>query len=344
MPKAKRRLPIKILTIAGIAILILFSVLGVVAVQYRNDNLKPVSTNQTTVTITIPTGSSLTDVTTILKKNGLIRNEWVFKQYVRSKGLQDKILAGTYALKPSQSVSEIVSILTEGRVENMLVTIKPGQRLDQIKQTFINAGFSVKETEAAFEPAQYEGHPALVDKPRGASLEGYLYPESFQKDGTTKPTQIITSSLDEMQKRLTPDIRAQFAKKGLSVYQGITLASILEQEVSNLKDKPQVSQVFYKRLAMNMGLESVVTAFYGAIINGQAPSVNYKSPYNTYFIKGLPPGPISNVSQESLDAAANPANTDWLFFVAGDDGKTYFSKTLEEHEAATLQYCKKLCN
>lgn len=344
MPKAKRSLPFRPLIIIGIVLVILFSGMGYVAVRYRNNNLKPVSTNQTTVTITIPTGSSLSDVSMLLKKNNLIRNEWVFKQYVRSKGLQDQILAGTYALKPSQSVSDIVKILTEGRVDNELVTIKPGQRLDQIKQTFINAGFSVKETEAAFEPAQYEGHPALVDKPRGASLEGYLYPESFQKDGTTKPTQIVTSSLDEMQKRLTPELRAQFAKRGLNVYQGITLASVIEQEVSNPKDKPQVAQVFYKRIQMDMGLESDVTAFYGAIIAGQTPSVTYKSAYNTYYIKGLPPGPISNVSQESLNAAANPSGTDWLFFVAGDDGNTYFSKTLEEHEAATRQYCKKLCN
>ena len=177
MPKAKRSLPFRPLIIIGIVLAILFSGLGYVAVRYRNNNLEPVSTNQTTVTITIPIGSSLADVSVILKKNKLIRNEWVFKQYVRSKGLQDKILAGTYALKPSQSVSDIVNILTEGRVDNELVTIKPGQRLDQIKQTFINSGFGVKETEAAFEPAQYEGHPALVDKPRGANLEGYLYPE-----------------------------------------------------------------------------------------------------------------------------------------------------------------------
>ena len=344
MPKTKRSLPFRPLIIIGIVLVILFSGLGYVAVRYRNNNLKPVSTNQTTVTITIPTGSSLSDVSMLLKINNLIRNEWVFKQYVRSKGLQDKILAGTYALKPSQSVSDIVEILTEGRVDNELVTIKPGQRLDQIKQTFINAGFSVKETEEAFEPAQYEGHPALVDKPRGANLEGYLYPESFQKDGTTKPTQIITSSLDEMQKRLTPELRAQFAKRGLSVYQGITLASVIEKEVSVISDKALVSQVFYKRLSMDMGLESDPTAFYGAIIAGQEPSLRYDSAYNTYLVKGLPPGPISNVTQESLRAAANPANTDWLFFVAGDDGKTYFSKTLAEHEVNIDRYCKKLCN
>ena len=344
MPKAKRTLPFRLITVISVVAVIIFAGLGYVAVKYRNDNLKPVSTNQTTVTLTIPTGSSLADVAVLLKKNNLIRNEWVFKQYVRSKGLQDQILAGTYALKPSQSVSEIVEILTQGIVENTLVTIKPGQRLDQIKQTFINAGFSVKDTEAAFEPAQYDGHPALVDKPRGASLEGYLYPESFQKDATTKPTQIITSSLDEMQRRLTPEIRAQFAKKGLSVYQGITLASIIEKEVSIVSDKALVSQVFYKRLSMDMGLESDPTAFYGAIIAGQEPSLRYDSAYNTYLVKGLPPGPISNVSQESLKAAAYPANTDWLFFVAGDDGKTYFSKTLAEHEANIDRYCKKLCN
>lgn len=109
-------------------------------------------------------------------------------------------------------------------------------------------------------------------------------------------------------------------------------------------DDTQAAQVFLKRLKIGMVLGSDVTAFYGAIKDGVPPSVTYDSPYNTRIHKGLPPGPISNVTDSSLYAVAHPANTDWLYFVAGDDGKTYFAKTEAEHEANVSKYCHKLCS
>ena len=311
--------------------------------RYYHQSLKPVSANQKTVSVTIPTGSSVADVSKILFEKKLIRNEWAFKQYIRNNDLQDKILAGTYAIAPSQSVQDIVDIITKGKISSKLVTVKPGQRIDQLKQSLINNGFNSDEVEAAFDPANYAGHPALVDKPTGASLEGYLYPESFQKTAETTPMQIVTASLDEMQKRLTPEIREAFSRQGLSTHRAVILASMVEREVDSVEDRRQVAQVFLKRLNINKRLESDATASYGAILDGQEPSLTYQSPYNTYYNDGLPAGPISNVSESALAAVANPANTDWLFFVSGDDGTTYFSKTLEEHEALTAQHCKKLC-
>jgi UPF0755 protein len=171
-----------------------------------------------------------------------------------------------------------------------------------------------------------------------------LYPDSFQKTATTDPKTIVAESLAEMQKHLTPDIRTGFAKQGLTVYQGVTLASIVEQEVPGQDDRNQAAQVFLKRLKIGMVLGSDVTAFYGAIKDGVPPSVTYDSPYNTRIHKGLPPGPISNVTDSSLYAVAHPANTDWLYFVAGDDGKTYFAKTEADHEANVSNYCHKLCS
>src|SRR5207244_3446945 len=106
------------------------------------------------------------------------------------------------------------------------------QRLDQIRQTLINAGFTPAAVDAALQPAQYADSVALADKPAGAGLEGFLYPDSFQKDDNTEPSVIIRESLDEMAQHLTPDIRAAFAAHGLSVYQGVTLASIIEKEVA----------------------------------------------------------------------------------------------------------------
>ena len=333
----------RIITILAVVILVALAVTAGFIRHGYYENLKPVSSSQKSQLITVKTGSTATDIAVQLKQAGLIKQTWAFEWYVRNHNLRDKLQAGSYYFQPSQGVAQIADILTKGKVATALFTILPGKRIDQIKAAMVNAGFDPQEVEQAFNPDLYKDHPALVDKPAGASLEGYLYPESFQKRPDTKPSTIVTASLDEMQKRLTPDIRAAFTKEGLTVHQGVILASVVEQEVSNAADRPTVAQVFLKRLQSGMQLGSDVTAFYGSIIAGQAPSVGYDSPYNTRIHSGLPPGPISNVTLTSLQAVANPASTDYVYFVAGDDGKTYFSHTLAEHQALTKQYCKKLC-
>jgi len=308
-----------------------------------NEKLLPVSSSQTTKLVTVGGGASVDAIGQQLEKDGLIRSAWAFKLYVSTKQLRSNLQAGTYALSPSQSVSEIVSQLTSGKIATDNITILPGKRVDQIKATLINSGFSPADVDTALDPATYASNPALVDKPAGASLEGYIFPDSFQKNADTTATSIIERSLAEMHSALTPDMRAAFAKQGLSTYQGIILASVVEREVSNSSDRRQVAQVFLSRLKQNMMLGSDVTAYYGAIADGKEPSVNYDTPFNTRLHKGLPPSPISNVSVDSLKAVAYPSNTDWLYFVSGDDGQTYFSKTLEEHDALAKQHCHKLC-
>lgn len=312
--------------------------------HYYQANLQPVSLHQGTKSVVIPSGYTLKQTAALLKEQGIIRNAIVFEQYVRSVDASDKIKAGTYDLSPSYNVAEVVSIITEGKVKTNLVTILPGQSLKGIEKILISDGFEQSDVEQALRSGAYVDHPALVDKPKTASLEGYLYPESFPKTSDTKAQTIIRQSLDEMQKRLTPERRAAFARSGLSTFDAITLASIVEKEVSNPSDKPIVAQVFLKRLKMGMVLGSDVTAIYGSQLSGQGNSLTYDSAYNTHLHAGLPPGPISNVTESSLDAVANPASTDWLFFVAGDDGKTYFAKTVEQHDANVANYCHKLCS
>lgn len=309
---------------------------GIIGVRrlYQSD-LKPVSSQASNVEVTIPPGASLKQAAVLLKQKKLIKSTWAFEQYVRNQNASDKIKAGTYDLSPNQSVSEIVAIITEGKVATNLVTILPGKRLDEIKKSFVTFGFSQADVDAAFNSDAYADHPALVDKPAGASLEGYLYPESFQKTTDTQASTIVRESLDEMQKRLTPAWRDAVVHQGLTVYQAITLASIVEKEVSNPTDRTQVAQVFLTRLRQNMTLGSDVTYFYSQAVND--PS------YDKTTSTGLPPGPISNVSASSLQAVANPASTDWLYFVTGDDGTTYFSHTLAEHQALTALHCHKLC-
>jgi UPF0755 protein len=340
--RPKRRIPRRlffITLIGGLLILV-----GIIGVRYvYNQNLKPVSSNQQVTPVTVKDGASVDGIAKDLESKKLIRSAWAFRLYVSSNEAQASMKAGSYEFAPSQSVADIVAQLTRGKVATNLVTILPGQRLDQVRKRLIQEGFAETDVDNALNPANYKDNPALVDKPAGATLEGYLYPDSYQRTSATTASDIITDSLEQMNKHLTPDLRSAFAKQGLSTYQGIILSSIVEKEVSKTADRQQVAQTFLKRLAGGMSLQSDVTAFYGAILAGQQPSTHYDSAYNTYNIKGLPPTPISNVSTSSLDAVAHPATTDWLYFVAGDDGNTYFSTNLQDHEAKVKQYCIKLC-
>lgn len=327
-----------------VLIIALVAVAGLVRKAYT-ENLKPLnSSSDTAIIVTIDPGSTPSDIADALENKKVIKSAQAFEWYVRSNNLRDKLKAGTYLLTPSQSVQEIVNKIVEADVATDLVTILPGKRLDQIRKGMIEAGFSEKDVDKALEPGQYRSHPALTDLPKGASLEGYLYPESFQKVKETTASEIIEKSLDEMNRYLTPEIREGFSKQGLNLHEAITIASIVEQEVSRQSDRPVVAQVFLKRYKEGIQLGADPTAFYGAIVAGKEPTVVYDSPYNTRLHEGLPPGPIGNVSVSSIEAVAFPAQTDWLYFVAGDDGVTHFSKTLEEHEALTRKHCTKLCN
>ncbi|HUA13062.1 MAG TPA: endolytic transglycosylase MltG [Candidatus Sulfotelmatobacter sp.] len=340
----RKRVPSRIWTI-------LFTVLALILIgtvwaniKYTND-LKPVNQDQATQLVTVNSGSSITQIASQLQANQLIRSAWAFDLYVHAHESASDLQAGTYNVSPSQTTPEIVSALSQGKVASKLVTIIPGDRIDQVRTRLINSGFSTSSVDAALNPAQYSGLPVLAFKPANVNtLEGLLWPDSFQKDSTTTPEQIIRESLTEMGQHLTPQVQAEFASEGLSTYQGLTLTSIVLQEVSKPSDQTQVAQVFLSRLKAGMPLGSDVTADYGAIVAGQPPSLSYNSPYNTLINTGLPPTPISTIDSSSLYATTHPANTDWLYFVTGDNGVTYYSTTLATHAAQTAQYCHKLCS
>jgi len=328
-----------------LAALAILAVLGMFASrQVYNHDLKAVSNDPKTRIFTVQPGSSVKQIGADLQTDHLIRSAWAFQLYAHSQELNDKLQAGTYALSPSQDTPSIVSTMTKGRVATKLVTFLPGRRIDQVRADLINNGFSPASVDQALDPAQYAGLPALAFKPASIpSLEGLLWPDSFQKDSTTSPSFIIRESLIEMGDHLTPDVQGAFAAENLTTYQGLTLASMVEQEVG-AKDQSQAAQVFLSRLKANIPLGSDVTIEYGAIAAGHAPSLTYDSPYNTNLHAGLPPTPISSVSQNALNAAAHPAGTNWLYFVTGDDGVTHFSTNLQDHQALTQKYCHKLCS
>jgi len=310
---------------------------------YRQ-NLRPVSSSQTSQLFTVDQGSSARQIADGLRALGLIRSTRAFIIYVDINHYRDKLQAGTYKFKPAMSAEEIATTMAKGYIDKNWITILPGKRLDQIEQIFKEVGYSQPEVDSAFNPANYSDEPLLANLPASNSLEGLLYPDSFERTAGTPAQTIVKESLEEMQNQLTPDIIKGFAAQGLNTYQGITLASIVYQESGDSASEPTVAQVFLLRLKQGMMLGSDVTAFYAAALAGQDHSLGVDSPYNTRLHTGLPPGPIGSLIQAALEAVAHPSNTNYLYFVAGDDGTIHFSHTEAEQEQAIKQYCTKQCS
>ncbi len=325
-----------------IPIVLVFVIASLYAVNnWYNNNLLSVSVQQSPeVTVVIKQGSSVSDIADQLKEAELIRNTTAFSWYV-GRQEANNLQAGTYEMSPSQTVQQIVEKLVTGDVATDLYTIFPGRRLDELELEMVDAGFDKNDVATAM-TARYDS-PLFNSLPKNASLEGYIFPETYKITSQTSPKNLLNQAFGEFYSRLTPKIMAGIKKQGLNLHEAITLASIIEKESSNVADKAKIAQVFLKRLKSDMVLGSDVTFFYAAAITNQTPSADLDNPYNTRIYSGLPPGPISNFNFSSLEAVANPAQTNYLYFVAGDDGITYFSTTLSEHESQAAKHCIELC-
>lgn len=339
--------------------LLLVSIAGIIS--WYSWATAPVSSDTSRKAFEVVAGETPSRIASHLEEAKLIRSAFAFELYAKINGHADNLQAGTYKLSPSQSVAAIVSELMKGQNATYNVLIPPGLTLNQladpsVKGSFATQGFSADEIQRAF-AATYDS-PLLKDRPAGASLEGYIFPETFQVKETDNLQSVLQRSFDTLYVRLeSQGLLEKFAARSMSIHQALTLASIIQKEVSTVTDQAQVAQVFLKRLSDGLMLGSDVTALYGAVRDGvELPddaamaatiAIAHDSPYNTRMHTGLPPGPISNMNFSALDAVANPAPGDYLYFVAGDGddaGKTFFSRTYEEHQAAISNHCHTLCN
>lgn len=292
--------------------------------------------------VVVESGDTATMVAQKLEDAAIIRSAFAMRIYTELSGTRTDLKTGGYLIGSHESVPEIVSHLVSGRSDEYDVTILSGQTLDELSQKLRRSGYEKADIQTALN-ADYQ-HPVLNGRPAGASLEGYIYPETYRVTASSSLKDLFERSFDEMY----DDIQAnqlipKFKKQGLTLYQAVTLASIIQEEVSAPAEQKLVAQVFLKRLKQGMPLGSDPTFKYAAQKLGIEPRINLDSPYNTRLKKGLPPGPIANMELSALLAVASPAKTDYLYFVSGDDGTTHFSKTLEEHEAKTAKYCTDLC-
>jgi len=226
-------------------------------------------------------------------------------------------------------------------VDTFNITFLPGATLAENKKVLLKAGYSEAEISSGF--ASTYDSPLFEGKPATSDLEGYIYGETYNFGTGATVQDILIGTFNEYEKVIKEnDLVAKFKAKGFSLYEGITLASIVQRE-SIGGDEAQIAQVFYSRLAVPMALGSDVTYQYIADKTGVDRDINLDSPYNTRRYEGLPPGPIAVPGKASLLGVANPAPGDFLFFLSGDDDITYYAKTLQQHEANIAAHCKVKC-
>jgi UPF0755 protein len=298
---------------------------------------------QQSVLVTIELGTAPGAIGQLLEEKAIIRSRLAFGIYSRLSGAWNNLQAGTYSFLPSDSTPQIVKDLVDGNVHTKEITFYPGATLAEHRQVLLDAGFDQTEIDVAF--AKTYDSPLFATKPSGTDLEGYIYGETYNFNSGTTVETVLQRTFNEFYTDIVDNNLVEgFRLQGLTLYEGITLASIIQREVSGEADQKQVAQVFFARLRSGMQLGSDVTFIYAAEKLDIIPTSTLDSPYNTRISIGLPPGPISSPGLSALLAVADPAGGDYLYFLSGDNDTTYFSITEAEHQANIRDHCQVKCS
>lgn len=325
-------------------VLVLF-ILGIggyfFATNYYQSAIGPMNENNPSdVYIVIPPSSSTDSIGAILEKNSLIKNSILFKYMVKTKEVGSRLKAGEYTLSTGMDLESIVDRLVKGTKNNDTTrfTIPEGYEIRQMAEKLANEGIVDKDVflnlvsdKSNFE----EKYSFLKELNKNQSLEGFLFPSTYEIYKDASEEEIIEKMLTQFQKIYENEIKVNMDEFDLDLNEIITLASIIEREGKLDKERPIMSAVFHNRLKKGMMLQSCATVQY---VLGERKEVlstkdtQIESPFNTYINSGLPPAPIASAGEASLVASVNPADVDYLFFVlTGEDGSHTFSKTYDEH-------------
>jgi len=300
----------------------------------------------TPVSFAVRPGSSASDIADDLQRAGLIRSAAAFRVQAELRGLSSQLRVGEYELNRAMSLPEVMDTLAGGRTRRGgLVTIPEGWRAEEVAAYLQTAGVidAAEFVELVAGREQIDG----IRLPAGASsFEGYLFPETYEFGREPTAARVFQRLTAEFERRVDPSIQANAAERGLHLHELITLASIIEREAVDPDERADIAAVFHNRLARGMPLQADPTTQYALVPFGRmvdagtywkrvltAADLQSSSPYNTYRVTGLPPGPICNPGLASIVAAANPSKRPWLYFVAKGDGTGthYFAETLDEH-------------
>ncbi|MFH1643395.1 MAG: endolytic transglycosylase MltG [Patescibacteria group bacterium] len=304
----------------------------------------------------IEKGTSFLEIGEKLDEEGLIKNKYPFYFYVIFTNQHNKIKAGEYFLSSKESLFRIVNKIVKGDIAKEIITIPEGWNLRDIAWYFESKGMF--QAEELFEIAGFpaldlvkSGLPShekfdyefLQEKPIEISLEGYLFPDTYEIARGENLKNIVDKMIANFDKKLTLTLRQEIENQGKNIFDVITTASLLEKEVKTKEDKKIVAGILENRLRINMPLQIDATISYitgNKTVRISTEETKIDSPFNTYKYKGLPIGPICNPGLESIEAVLNSQDSDYLYYLSTLEGETIFSKTLTEHNIAKAKYLK----
>jgi peptidoglycan lytic transglycosylase G len=322
----------------AVALLLVGTVILFLVVQEVTFLYIPPDRDRIQKVLEIPEGTTLRETARLLFQNGLITSMESFVVVGKLLAIEHRIIPGEYAFHTQMLPLEIIGLIKSGRVIQYEITIPEGYTLAQISRVVEEKGLARSD-----EFIQRATDPAFIQSLgyNGRSLEGYLYPETYYFSKHVGSEGILRALVKRFEAVYTPEMDHQAHEIGMTRKEVVTLASIIEKETSVDEERPVISAVFHNRIKNDIPLQSDPTVIYALPhFNGNLTRRHLKSrsPYNTYRVKGLPPGPIASPGIASLWAALNPAAVDYLYFVSKNDGTHYFSKTLSEHNRAVQKY------
>jgi UPF0755 protein len=291
--------------------------------------------------VEIPSGSGTRAIGDRLVAAGVVRDAITFRAALWLSGDARRLKAGEYRFDRPMTARDVVGKIARGEVDLVRITFREGLTIAEMAALVEAHGLG---TAAAFTAAA--GNAALVKEldPEARDLEGYLFPETYSVSRRIEPAQLVRVMVDRFTQVLTPELRVAAQARGLSVRELVTLASIVEKETGAVAERPLVAAVYSNRLKIGMGLQCDPTVIYALQKAGRydgnirRDDLSFDSPYNTYRYAGLPPGPIAAPGRGALEAAANPADVGYLYFVSRNDGTHAFSTTLAEHNRNVLKF------
>jgi len=302
----------------------------------------------TLVQVNIRQGETTAEIAKDLEDKGLIPNDTVFLGMLKLRGSGSNFQPGIHEVRAGTPMEQLADELSQPVApKEVRITLPEGRRLEEDAAAAATAGIGTAEafTQLADHPDPSWNYDFLADLPKGASLEGFLFPDTYQLPASPQAADLIKRQLDDFQRRVTPDVRQQIASQNHKLYDTLIVASIVEREAKAPEERPLIAGVYWNRLKRGMGLFADPTVQYAVGKPGNwwpnlsANDLKVNSPYNTYIKQGLPPGPICNPGLASIQAAANPQG-DYLYFVAKNDGSGQhaFARTLDEHNANRAKY------
>ena len=353
--RPRKHKPVKIFIISFVALLLILIIAAGGAFLWYKQAILAVdpdcneSCEEISFTVAENTGGS--KIAEDLEKAGLIRSSLAFRIYLKVEAENRNLKPGDYQFKKNMSVAQIIRFLNEGVVaKTFRITFLPGGTLAAARERLQNFGYKDEDITAAFNKKY--NHELFNSKPDDATLEGYIYGETYEFYEGATVEEILTRTFDEMLKVVKENkLVDKYKALGMTLHDGITLASIVQREAPAVyAEQQQVAQVFELRLKRGIVLGSdAVIAYRADQINPDRNKndMSYLNsipcPWNSRKCAGLPPTPISNPGKNALLAVADPAEGDYLYFLTGDDGKMYYAHTEAEHRTNARQHCKELC-